>query len=329
AVALCQCSLLFDVGPLDRGDPWPEGGSGALGGDGEGSEDAGAPADAGDAADGSSADAAMRDVLAGGDAPRSDSAGRDAGGADAVSGDGPAATDAPAATDGPPADGPGTGEAATDASSVDVGLWAYYPFDETSGTSAADATGQQAPATLIGGASFASGLSGDAATMNGSGQYVSMPTGIVAGLSAFSISAWVKLNTSPTWSRIFDFGTGTTAYMFLTPNSGAGTLRYAITVGGYTGEQRVEAAALPTGSWQHVAVTMQGTTCTLYVNGAQVAQNAGVTLDPASLGTTGANWLGRSQFFRNPDLDGQIDGFRIYDRALDADEVTALFQLQR
>jgi Concanavalin A-like lectin/glucanases superfamily len=210
------------------------------------------------------------------------------------------------------------------ASTLSSGLVALYLFDETSGTSAADSSGNGHAATLSGGATFASGLQNNAVTLSGSNQYVSLPSGIVSGLSSFSICTWVKLSAAPQWSRIFDFGTGTTEYMFLTPNSGAGT-RFGITTAGNGQEQQLNAPALATGSWQHVAVTLTAGTGTLYVNGAQVAQNTNMTLSPMSLGTTTQNWLGRSQFGVDPYLSGQIDNFRIYDRALSAAEVQTLY----
>jgi hypothetical protein len=135
---------------------------------------------------------------------------------------------------------------------------------------------------------------------------------------------WVNLSTVTTWSRIFDFGTGTTAYMFLTPNSGAG-VRFSVTTGGPAQEQQMNAATLATGSWQQVAVTLAANTGTLYVNGVQVAQNTSMTLNPASLGTTTQNWLGRSEFAGDPYLNGQIDNLRVYDRALSAAEVQSLY----
>jgi hypothetical protein len=153
-----------------------------------------------------------------------------------------------------------------------------------------------------------------------------LPGGILSGLTSFSICAWVNLNAANgTWSRIFDFGTGTTTYMFLTPSSTAGTLRFSITTGGSTQEQQVNTPSPATGSWQQVAVTLAANTGTLYVNGVAVAQNTGMTLNPASLGTTTQDWLGRSEFNGDPYLNGQIDNVRIYDRALSATEVQTLY----
>nr|WP_256862138.1 LamG domain-containing protein [Microbispora sp. GKU 823] len=106
---------------------------------------------------------------------------------------------------------------------------------------------------------------------------------MLAGATAFSVALWVRLDAVDTWSRVFDFGTGTTAYMFLTPRSSAGTARFAVTTTGSGGEQRLDApAALAAGKWIHVAVTAAGGTGTLYVDGAQVARATGMTLRPAT-----------------------------------------------
>ncbi|MBN1312750.1 MAG: carbohydrate-binding protein, partial [Anaerolineae bacterium] len=49
-----------------------------------------------------------------------------------------------------------------------------------------------------------------------------------------------------------------------------------------------------------------------------------MSLSPSSLGSTNQNWIGRSQYAADPYLDGQVDDFRIYNRALSASEVGSL-----
>ena len=71
-------------------------------------------------------------------------------------------------------------------------------------------------------------------------------------------------------------------------------------------------------TWSHVAVTLSGTTGTLYVNGVAVATNTAMTLHPSSLGSTTNNWIGRSQY-ADPYLNAAVDDFQIYNRALSAD----------
>jgi hypothetical protein len=98
--------------------------------------------------------------------------------------------------------------------------------------------------------------------------------------------------------------------------------RYAMREMG--GEQGVNApSALPAGTWTHVAVTLQGNLCILYVNHLEAARNSAVTLRPSGLGATTANYLGRSQY-ADPYLNSQLDDFRLYSRALTAGELGAL-----
>lgn len=201
---------------------------------------------------------------------------------------------------------------------------ASYAFNETSGTNANDASGNGKHAALSGGAAWVAGHAGNALDLNGSTGYASLPAGIVSGLNDFTISTWVKMDSLSDWSRIFDFGTGTNNYMFLTPRSGDNVLRFAITTSGNGTEQQLNAPVLPTGVWKHVAVTLTGTTGRLYVDGVQVAINTGMTLKPSSLGNTNQNYLGKSQW-ADPYLDGALDDFRIYSRALSAAEVGTLF----
>ncbi|WP_030506228.1 beta-L-arabinofuranosidase domain-containing protein [Microbispora rosea] len=202
---------------------------------------------------------------------------------------------------------------------------AHYRFDETSGTTAADATGNGRTATLAGGATWTAGRAGNAVGLGGSGQHVALPAGILAGATAFSVALWVRLDAADTWARVFDFGTGTTAYVFLTPRSSAGTARFAVSTTGSGGEQRLDApTVLPIGRWTHVAVTAAGGTATLYVDGAQAARTTGMTLRPADLGSTTRNWIGRSQYSGDPYLRGAVDSLRIYSRALSAAEIADL-----
>jgi hypothetical protein len=138
---------------------------------------------------------------------------------------------------------------------------------------------------------------------------------------------WVNVRTLANWSRVFDFGVDMTSNMFLTPQNGTtSTLRFAITMGGNAGEQRLDAtAALPTGAWHHVAVVLTGAGGTMYLDGQVAATNTALTLVPSSLGSTGNNWVGRSQYTADPYLDGQIDDLVIYARALSAQEIAAVY----
>ncbi|MEQ4304625.1 beta-L-arabinofuranosidase domain-containing protein [Plantactinospora sp. B6F1] len=202
---------------------------------------------------------------------------------------------------------------------------AHYRFDETAGTAAADATGNGRTGTLTGGAGWTTGRTGNAVSLNGTSGHVSLPAGLLAGATAFTVATWVRRTAAATWARVFDFGTGTGTYLFLTPQSSAGTVRFAVTTGGAGAEQQLNGpAALPVDTWTHVAVTQTGNTGVLYVGGVEVARNTALTVRPSALGSTTNNWIGRSQYAGDPYLAGAVDGFRVYARALSAAEVAEL-----
>ncbi|BCU78096.1 LamG-like jellyroll fold domain-containing protein [Luteolibacter sp. LG18] len=212
---------------------------------------------------------------------------------------------------------------ATEVLETTQGLRARLAFDETSGTTASDTTGNGWNGTLVNGPAWIAGNSGNAVNLDGSDDHVTLPAGVVNGLGDFTLAAWVKLDTGSTWARVFDIGTGTNNYLFLTPNGPAGAPRFAIRTPS-TGEQIIDGnAAIATGTWTHLAVTRSGNTGTLYVNGTAVGTNTAMTLSPSSLGNTTANYLGKSQW-PDPYLDGALDEFRIYGTALSASAVSVL-----
>ncbi|MBV9383511.1 MAG: RICIN domain-containing protein, partial [Streptosporangiaceae bacterium] len=170
-----------------------------------------------------------------------------------------------------------------------------------------------------------SGRLGNAVSLDGSGDYIALPAGLVGGLdSDYTVSAWVNVSQDRTWSRLFDFGTGTNHYMFLTTSDGT-QIRFAITTGGGGAEQQINGTGtLPLNQWSLVTVTVSGTTGTLYVNGTPVATNPDITIHPSDLGATTQDWIGRSEYGGDPYLDAKIDDFNIYSRALSAAEVATL-----
>ncbi|MFT3751753.1 MAG: T9SS type A sorting domain-containing protein [Paludibacter sp.] len=209
------------------------------------------------------------------------------------------------------------------AADITTGLVAHYSFDAVSGTTATDDTGNSNSGTLMGAPTVnTSGYSGSAMNFPTATDYMTLPAGIVSTLTDFSISSWVHINTLNTWSRIFDFGTGTSYYMFLSPRatSATGPVRFAFKNGG--AEQVISGTtALPTGKWVHVAVTLAWEAAAskgigkLYVNGSLVGTNAAMTINPSLLPATTQNYIAKSQW-PDPSLAGSVDEFRLYNRAL-------------
>jgi len=229
-----------------------------------------------------------------------------------------------------------------------TGIVLQYKFDETSGTTAADSSGNGRNGTLTnvgtGTATFSAthmvgtGAVSLAGTSNTNGAYVSIPASLNAmgATTAITIACWVNITTDRAWARVFDFNnSSTTGYMFLTtfqaqatPNS----VRFAISATGNAAEQVISSGArLSTGAWHHIAVVLDAGatyTGTLYIDGVAAATNTAMTLRPSSIGNTPNNWIGRSAFAADPYVAGLVDDFRVYNRALTAAEITALFAVR-
>jgi len=159
---------------------------------------------------------------------------------------------------------------------------------------------------------------------DGTNEHVQMANGLLSGVTDFTFECWFNTDVNNGWARLMDFGNSTTVYAFLTPSLGGTNIpRFAINIGG--GEQQITApSALAQGTWYHIAVTIDAstTTGTMYIDGAQVAQNTSMTLTPSSMGVTTNNWFGRSQFGVDPFLNGKMDEIRIWNVTRTATEIS-------
>jgi arabinan endo-1,5-alpha-L-arabinosidase len=162
---------------------------------------------------------------------------------------------------------------------------------------------------------------GKVLSLNGNAQYALLPDPVA---NANTFATWVKWSGGPAWQRIFDFGDGTGQYLFLTPAAADGNMRFAITTSGNGAEQIIEAPnALPVNTWCHVAVTLDGSTGILYLDGSPVATNLNLTIRPwQTLAKT--NYLGKSQFSADPGFSGSLSSFRIFSRPLSPTEIAAI-----
>ena len=141
----------------------------------------------------------------------------------------------------------------------------------------------------------------------------------------FTFAAWVYWHGGGPGQRIFDFGYDANHTMFLTPQGGGNTLRFAITTGGGPAQQQLNhTLPLTANQWVHVVVTLAGDSGTLYIDGSAVVSDT-ISLNPQDV--VGANaWLGRSQTITDPYFYGLIDEAAVFDRALSADEISNIYR---
>jgi hypothetical protein len=212
-------------------------------------------------------------------------------------------------------------------------LLLYYSCDQVNGTSLPDLSGNGNNGTLVGPVSIGPGKVGNAlvftATNNAdaaaSGGYVAIPPALLSASPAITIATWFKVNSTLGYQRIFDIGTSQTSGMYLMPNySKTGYLHFTFRMDPNRDDIDATGTAIPAGVWEHVTLVLDSSGGRLYLNGVQVGATTAMTMLPPDLGATPNNWIGRSEFPENPYLDGAIDEFRVYNRALSAGEILAL-----
>ena len=204
---------------------------------------------------------------------------------------------------------------------------AALSFDENSGITAADSTGNGHTATLAGSAAWtSSGHTGSAIAMTSSyGSAQLAGTSTLKPTTAISVMAWVYKAAPDPW--------GTTTYQpavskTLTSTGDSATL-YAVagnnapgfhvtTSAGNAGDGMSSTTSLSTG-WHHLCGTWDGTTVKLYIDGvldSSAALGGTITYDDTYAWEAG----GASHYSQS--TRGRVDDVRIFGVALSAADIT-------
>lgn len=201
----------------------------------------------------------------------------------------------------------------------------YYDFED-----GFDKSGNFNDAQLAPSATIAQGISGgQGLVLDGTSEsYVTIPSEALTGLEDYTIAAWIKPDTDANTQRVFDFGTDTQRYMFLTPYYAKGRLRGAITAGSYNYEKGVNVdTAIETERWTHLVMMQDGDIMRIYIDGELAGEAENIKLDPYEIRhTIPYCYIGKSMWSGDKFFDGAIDEFYIYDRAIGEDEVKELFE---
>ncbi len=197
------------------------------------------------------------------------------------------------------------------------GLVAAYGFSDGAGTTLSDVSGRGHPGTLSGPTWSASGHSGGALAFDGVNDFVSIADHSELDLTTgMTLEAWVNPSALGTAWRTVLFKEQA-AHMTYALYANSSTTRP--TGQAYVGGQRDARGptALTTGAWTHLAVSYDGATLRLYVNGTQAATLA--TSGPMAV-STGPLKLGGNAIWGEW-FAGRMDDVRVYNRALSASEL--------
>ena len=112
---------------------------------------------------------------------------------------------------------------------------------------------------------------------DGSGDYLSIPDNAIYafGSGDFTIDCWARFNDLSGTKMIISQGEGYSSDIaFYLYASSDGKLRFIYTLNGTTQTSIISTAVLSTGAWFHLAVVRNGSTITLYINGAPVGSGS-------------------------------------------------------
>jgi hypothetical protein len=204
------------------------------------------------------------------------------------------------------------------------------PLEEGSGTLVSDASEQGNDGTLANGPVFTADTA-DGSTFalrfDGVDDYVDLGTLDAAG-TGLTLATWFKADSYPGDPRLISKATSTQEndHVFMlgtTVSGGATRLRGRLKVGGATTTLIATSGNLDAGVWHHAALTHDGTTLRLYLDGVEVGSTGLVGVvdqDPSVLVAVGSQPPGAG----GQHFDGLIDDVRILQRSLSTAEIANL-----
>jgi hypothetical protein len=215
---------------------------------------------------------------------------------------------------------------------LSTGLVGHWRFDEGSGSTSTDVSGNNNTAGLFNSPSWTNGYSSYAVRFDGATNYAQAPLGSTSFATSATVTAaaWVYV-TANTNGPIFGVANtpvgGTYSTPFLSMDGNGTTVK----LWGYIWNNTAFSYTVPTASlnaWHHVAITYDpaggGTTTRLYFDGTQVG-TAGGTLTAASTNVYWTTYVsGTKPTGVNSYLLGRIDDVRAYNKVLSAAQLTTL-----
>ncbi|GAG38963.1 unnamed protein product, partial [marine sediment metagenome] len=193
-------------------------------------------------------------------------------------------------------------------------LIGYWKFDETSGTTAQDATGNGNDGTLNGDPQWAAGMLDGALEFDGEGDYVDIGDDPIFNITdQITVACWIKVSQfTDDWQAIFTMGDDSWRLQRQTTTD---NLCWACTgVTGTPGDWWLHGDVnVNDGEWHHTTGVYDGSKYYLYVDGdLDASKDASGTISISSFPV----FIGANAQQSGREFEGLIDDVRIYKRAL-------------
>lgn len=196
-------------------------------------------------------------------------------------------------------------------------LAAYYKFNSNS----LDSSGNALDGTNFGSPTYTSGKFGDAISLDGTSQYVSVPdsTLLEGSVGNISVFGWVNLtdytsdgnpHLASKWNAGFSLG-----WRVL--------MRSTDILVSIANVSTSRGTGVATGSWAHIGFTFNNSLLKVYQNGVQVGTDA--NLGARTLANTDAMNIGKRSTATDGYLKGLVDDISVWRRVLTSTEIATLY----
>lgn len=216
-------------------------------------------------------------------------------------------------------------------SDITTGLVAHLPFDEASGTTAPDATGNGHHGLLGEGAIWTSGYRGNAISFDEVDGFIEIPDFNYASGNSFSVSFWFRLadNTGSLYQYVYSHGDVSSAhscnvYFYENGNSSAPRLRTNVRDSDKTPSTNMDQNEdFIDNAWHLYTLTVSPGNLNVYIDGTLKisSTDGGGSYNPS----TGIFIGSRNDHNIDRRYGGLVDDFRLYNRALSQSDVMELF----
>ncbi len=213
-----------------------------------------------------------------------------------------------------------------------MGLISHWKLDETSGSSISDSSGLNNTGTFSGGVVRAAGRVGTGAiTLNGSTGYIDIANSPSLNISGnqVSILAWINFQSTNASQVIVSKPSSSSSNsspfasyaLRLNYSGGSHTPAFRLAIGGAVIDL-ASSTALTAGQWYLVGAVYNGSQMSLYINGTL----SGTKAQTGSLNTYATAVRIGANGGMSEDFKGTLDDIRIYNTAITAGEISALYQ---